>query len=103
MDLGPKCPKIPLNPSLLSPNGGVLCRSEGLPLTGLFHPWAQWDMGLDTLENSSAAVVVAAALGGGGSDFSKNNNALMFYLKSNCFGEQFEKGYRLITHTLKKH
>ena len=48
-------------------------RSEGFPLTGLFHPWAQWDLGLDTLENSSrravavaavAAVVVVVALGG---------------------------------------
>ena len=39
-------------------------RSEGFPLTGLFHPWAQWDLGLDTLENSSrrAAAVAAVAL-----------------------------------------
>ena len=27
-------------------------RSEGFPLTGLFHPWAQWDLGLDTLGNA---------------------------------------------------
>ena len=39
------------------------CRSEGFPLTGIFHPWAQWDMGLDTLGNSSA-VAVAAPWGG---------------------------------------
>ena len=29
--------------------------------TGLFHPWAQWDLGLDTLENSSRRAAVAAA------------------------------------------
>ena len=34
-------------------------RSEGFPLAGLFHPWAQWDLGLDTLENYSRRVVVA--------------------------------------------
>ena len=39
-------------------------RSEGFPLTGLFHPWAQWDLGLDTLENSSRRAVAAVALGG---------------------------------------
>ena len=39
-------------------------RSEGFPLAGLFHPWAQWDLGLDTLENSSrrAVAVVAVAV-----------------------------------------
>ena len=37
--------------------------SEGFPLAGLFHPWAQWDLGLDTLENSSRrAVAVVVAL-----------------------------------------
>ena len=46
------------------PTGGV-CRSEGFPLTGLFHPWAQWDLGLDTLENSSRrAAAAVVALGG---------------------------------------
>ena len=39
-------------------------RSEGFPLTGLFHPWAQWDRGLDTLENSSRRVAAVVALGG---------------------------------------
>ena len=38
-----------------------ICRSEGFPLTGLFHPWARWDLGLDTLENSSRRAAVAAA------------------------------------------
>ena len=41
----------------------VLSRSEGFPLAGLFHPWAQWDLGLDTLENSSRRVVVVAPRG----------------------------------------
>ena len=37
-------------------------RSEGFPLTGLFHPWAQWDLGLDTLENSSRRAAVVAVV-----------------------------------------
>ena len=43
----------------------VVYGREGFPLTGLFHPWAQWDMGLDTLGNSSrrAAVAVAPLVG----------------------------------------
>ena len=40
-------------------------RSEGVPLTGLFHPWAQWDLGLDTLENSSRHAAVVAPPPGG--------------------------------------
>ena len=39
-------------------------QSEGFPLAGLFHPWAQWDLGLDTLGNySRRAVVVVAYVG----------------------------------------
>ena len=37
-------------------------RSEGFPQTGLFHPWAQWDLGLDTWENSSRRAVAVAAV-----------------------------------------
>ena len=41
----------------------IIYRSEGFPLTGLFHPWAQWDRGLDILENySRRAAAVAVAL-----------------------------------------
>ena len=43
-------------------------RASVFPLTGLFHPWAQWDLGLDTLGNSSrrAVAVAAAAVALGG-------------------------------------
>ena len=47
------------------PHHRITNRSEGFPLTGLFHPWAQWDLGLDTLENYSrlaAAATVVVAL-----------------------------------------
>ena len=57
----------------------VYYRSEGFPLTGIFHPWAQWDMGLDTLGNSSPT---AAALGG--RDLQKIYNFLRLSLKWNC-------------------
>ena len=53
LDLGPQRPKL------------IYCyRNEGFPLTGIFHPWAQWDRGLDALENSSAVVAAAAPWGG---------------------------------------
>ena len=63
----------------------VFYRSEGFPLTGIFHPWAQWDMGLDTLENSSAAAVAPSCGqrgGGGEGGMEKYANFLMLSLKS---------------------
>ena len=50
---------------------GVYGRSEGFPLTGIFHPRAQWDMGLDTLD-AFAVVVSSSALGREG-NFSLSN------------------------------
>ena len=44
------------------PTQGVYGQSEGFRLTGLFHPWAQWDLGVDTWENSSRRAVVAVAV-----------------------------------------
>ena len=62
----------------------ALCRSEGFPLTGIFHPWAQWDMGLDTLENYSAAAAVAP-LGGGREGFTKKLQFPYVFLKTHIF------------------
>ena len=61
----------------------LIYRSERSPLTGIFHPWAQWDMGLDTLENSSVAAAAVAALG----DFSSKKS---FFEK--CFSGSLAHG-----------
>ena len=37
------------------------CRSEGVPRTGLFHPWARWDRGLGGSENSVSSSCRATA------------------------------------------
>ncbi len=34
-------------------------RSDGFPLSGIFHPWAQWDRVQDPMGNSAAAAGVA--------------------------------------------
>ena len=39
----------------------MLNRSEGFPLTGLFHPWAQWDLGQTWVRNYSRRAAAAAA------------------------------------------
>ena len=58
-----------------------ICRSEGFPLTGIVHPWAQWDMGLDTLENYSRQVVAVVAVAPCREGFAKGNNGKLYISK----------------------
>ena len=43
----------------------VAVRTPMVPLTGIFHPSAQWDTGLDTLDAFVAAIVVFRPRAGG--------------------------------------